>query len=154
MIHLNKTIFLAFAVFLGGCASMEITSGRIGEMNGPSGDGEETQLIILRNATYVSSKVAYLIALDGMDIFAIRNAEYTKLDISTGPHKISVKCEFAGSWKGETIEFAASQVKPSVVFIHPTWACAGIKELTYEEVEEALPKAKYVSRETRSNVGN
>jgi hypothetical protein len=147
---MNKAILYSLvAMVLSGCAS----SGRIGEMPAIPAGASSSRLVIIRASSIVGAAVSLYVALDGKDIFSIRNGDYTEFPISSGDHFISVKC-FGGwspTWKEDSRKFSAASEQASYFLISPTGSCAGIEQISTNQGALKVSTSTFVSPTTVSD---
>lgn len=129
---------------LFGCAS----SGRIGDLP-KTRDGVPTSLLVLiRPSHFAGSAVSYYMKLDGKEIFSIRSGEDTSITISSGEHRLTVKC--AGGPTTPWEEHGGLILVPpnQAVYMEVTpdlTACAKIHALEPVEAKRLLLDSEYIS---------
>jgi hypothetical protein len=114
---IRHLIYAGVALFLIGCASAPVPTGKLPPITDPVTAGE---IVVIRVSSVTASAVTYYINVNQEDVFGIRSGEHTRLRLAAGDYRIALRC-FGGStpsWKetvtnqtvrsGQTIYIAVS----------------------------------------------
>lgn len=94
----------------------------------------------MRTSNLVGGANAFVVALDGTDIFRIGSGEHAEFPLPAGNHRVTVKC-FGGwspTWKEASVPFDAAAGKTSYFRVSPDMNCAGIEAIAEGAAKKQL----------------
>lgn len=132
-------------VIISLCALAGCSHGLIGTLPQIDDPDNAAEITVVRISSLSGKMASFKIWLDGAELIAIRNGEYTKFQIGEGKHTIGVA---APNYNPQVIRIYCDPKEQYFFIVSPSMSKgADIKRVTEEEAKIKIAQSKYLQLE-------